>query len=244
MNDFTYVPENYTKRLSIVVPYRNRAEHLAQFLPHMLSYFGRDKLDRRISVTINIIEQVSPLDFNRGKLKNVGFDLTRKQGDYVCFHDVDYLPIWADYSWSKTPQRLIWHGLTLRENYDKFFGGVVLFDNAAFEAVNGYPNCYWGWGPEDLELGYRCGFAGSGFGKRDGTYFALPHPHAGFAKPGVHTPEAQRSHKVFAERKNKLAELQKTDGLTDLRYSLVEKRNIVLKGETLKNCFHYLVKID
>ena len=103
-------PQRYIRKLNIVVPYRNRAEHLSQFIPHMLSYFSRDKLDKAISFTINIVEQVSPSLFNRGKLKNAGFDLTRKNGDYVCFHDVDYLPIWADYSWSpkSRPADLAW----------------------------------------------------------------------------------------------------------------------------------------
>jgi len=35
----------YAKRLAIVVPYRDRAEHLARFVPHMVAYFERDKLD-------------------------------------------------------------------------------------------------------------------------------------------------------------------------------------------------------
>jgi hypothetical protein len=47
----------YAKRLAIVVPYRDRAEHLAKFVPHIATYFQRDKLDRQIPVTINIIEQ-------------------------------------------------------------------------------------------------------------------------------------------------------------------------------------------
>ena len=40
-------PADYARRLAIVVPYRDRAEHLARFLPHMVTYFERDKLDRR-----------------------------------------------------------------------------------------------------------------------------------------------------------------------------------------------------
>ena len=38
----------YAKRLAIVVPYRDRAEHLSRFVPHMVTYFQRDKLDRQI----------------------------------------------------------------------------------------------------------------------------------------------------------------------------------------------------
>ena len=33
----------YSKRLAVVVPYRNRADHLAKFVPHVAAYFERDK---------------------------------------------------------------------------------------------------------------------------------------------------------------------------------------------------------
>lgn len=234
----------YRKKLNIVVPYRNRAEHLRKFVPHVLSYFSRDKLDKLISFTINIVEQVSPAPFNRGKLKNAGFDITRKNGDYVCFHDVDYLPIWADYSWSSNPTRLIWHGLNLKEDHDKFFGGVVLLDNDVFQKVNGYPNCYWGWGPEDLELGIRCRFAGYDIEKRDGTYSALPHKHDGFERPGLHTPEARQMLELFNERKKNLQQFANEDGLRSLTYSLVDRQHFLLNGKPAKNVVHYKVKLD
>jgi hypothetical protein len=28
--------------------------------------------------------------------------------------------MWADYSWSPNPARLIWHGLTLKEDWNNF----------------------------------------------------------------------------------------------------------------------------
>jgi hypothetical protein len=33
----------HSKRLAIVVPDRDRAEHLAKFVPHVAAYFERDK---------------------------------------------------------------------------------------------------------------------------------------------------------------------------------------------------------
>lgn len=237
-------PSRYAKKLNIIVPYRDRAEHLSAFIPHMSGYFTRDKLDKNIQVMIHIVEQVSPAPFNRGKLKNAGFDLTRRDGDYVCFHDVDYLPIWADYSWSPNPVRVIWHGLTLKENYDNFFGGVVLMDNAVFQKANGYPNCYWGWGPEDLELGQRCRLAGHELEKRDGTFSALPHRHAGFESPGKHTPEARQTSSLHKERMKDFAHHAHTDGLNSLSYQLVDRRNVVLGGKSVSNILHHKVKLD
>jgi hypothetical protein len=138
--------DRYGKPLAIIVPYRNRAEHLSRFIPHILAYFERDKLDRQIPISIHIIEQSGSAPFNSGKIKNCGYILARDHADYVCFHDIDYLPIWADYSWSPTPARLVWYGLRMRENWEKFFGAVVLFDKAAFEHVNGYPIMFIGVG--------------------------------------------------------------------------------------------------
>ena len=76
-----------------------------------------------------------------------------------------------------------------------------MFDKPAFEHVNGYPNVYWGWGCEDLELGRRCHLAGLGFDKRDGTYLALPHPHAGYTAAGARTEEAEQTHVLFQKRR-------------------------------------------
>jgi len=238
------LPERrYDKRLAIVVPYRERAEHLQKFLPHVKAYFERDKLDRRIGVTIHIVEQSGHAPFNRGMVKNAGYQLVKDSADYVCFHDVDYLPIWADYGWSAQPARLIWHGLALQEDWQRFFGGVVLFDNAAFERVNGYPNAYWGWGPEDLELGFRCDLAGHGFERRDGTYAALPHANAGFSAPGVYSEEARRTHALWAERRLRLDRIMAEDGLETLKFTTVRQTRVTLEGEDRPLVFHHLVDI-
>jgi len=237
------VTARYNKRLAIIVPFRDRAEHLGKFVPHLATYFQRDKLDRHIAFSIHVVEQSGTAIFNRGRLRNCGYALARDSADYVCFHDVDYLPLWADYSWSARPARLAWHGLTLPEDPEFFFGAVVLFDKAAFEHVNGYPNVYWGWGCEDLELGRRCHLAGLGFDKRDGTYLALPHPHAGYTKAGARTEEAERTRATFLQRRSRFAEFMLSDGLSNLKFELLDKRPIAVDGQILPHSFHYLVDI-
>ena len=136
------VPEvaaRYGRRLAIVVPYRDRAEHLSQLLPHFQTYFQRDKLDSFLKVSFHVVEQAGTGPFNLGKVRNCGYMLSRDDSDYTCFHDVDYLPIWADYSWTPTAARLIWHGLRLPEDPEYFFGAANLFDNSVFEKLNGFP---------------------------------------------------------------------------------------------------------
>lgn len=57
-----------------------------------------------------IVEQTPGLPFNRGALKNSDFLLGRETRDYTCFHDVDYLPIWADRSHVDRPTPILWFG--------------------------------------------------------------------------------------------------------------------------------------
>src|SRR5262245_39454385 len=114
------------KRLAVLVPYRDREAHLAEFVPHMRQFLSA----QGIPFQIVIIEQADPKPFNRGKLLNVGFSLVKDEVDYVCFHDVDMLPIAADYSYCETPTHLAAQveqfGWDLP--YPEYFGGVVLFD--------------------------------------------------------------------------------------------------------------------
>jgi N-terminal region of glycosyl transferase group 7 len=98
-----------TRRLHIVVPYRDRETHLRAFLPHMRSYFSWDESGWDIPYWVTIVEQEEGLPFNRGAIKNIGF-LLAQDSDYTCFHDIDYLPVSADYSWAESPTGIVWFG--------------------------------------------------------------------------------------------------------------------------------------
>jgi N-terminal region of glycosyl transferase group 7/N-terminal domain of galactosyltransferase len=236
--------ENYQKRLAIVVPYRERAEHLAQFIPHMRSYFERDKLDRLIPYQVHIVEQLGSQPFNRGYLCNIGFRTAAAASDYTVFHDVDYLPIWADYSYTDKPCRLIWYGLMLQENYDTFFGAVIGFPNEQFSAVNGFSNEYWGWGAEDKELMLRCRLHGIEFGKRDGSYLALPHQHNGRDRFGVLNAVARKCQIHFARRQKNLKYHEARDGLNSLKFEIASTERIAADGKDLENFFHHKVILN
>jgi hypothetical protein len=156
-------------------------------------YFTRDKIDRDLSVTIAVVEQPAGAKFNRGLIKNIGFKLLCNTVDYVCFHDVDYLPIWADYRRPDLPTMIVWDG-TSRRLIDpgqpnkgwvttdplSCFGGVVLMENQQFERANGYPTQYWGWGFEDQELRRRLEWAGYQIQHRKGTFTPLDHVCEGY----------------------------------------------------------------
>jgi hypothetical protein len=137
-------------KLGIIVPYRNRLEHLEVFKKHIKEYF----LKTNIKYELIIVEQYDDKPFNRGKLLNIGFLAAEQLGcDYVVFHDVDMLPINVDYSYSNIPIHLA----TNITSNKRYFGGVTLFPINLFKEINGFPNEYWGWGFEDDELLRRCG---------------------------------------------------------------------------------------
>lgn len=221
-------------KLSIIVPYRDRPEHLQQFMPHLVAYFQRDKVDKDIPVNITIVEQAPGSLFNRGALRNVGVKLN-PDADYYCFHDVDYLPIWADYSFAETPTRIIWYGADVKpiapgsaemipERYEAFFGGVILMNRAHVLRVNGYPNGYWGWGWEDAELRARCIAEDIPVKYRDGTFEALPHVNAGFTAGLKPTPENEQNHarlNAVVEQLRRGETPYRQDGLSSLRYEII-----------------------
>ena len=104
-------PADYAARLAIIIPYRNREEHLKRILPHLVTFFERDRFARAIPYEVHIVEQAPGKLFNRGALINAGFALAHRNADYVVLHDVDYLPVWADYSRVHEPTSLIAYGV-------------------------------------------------------------------------------------------------------------------------------------
>jgi xylosylprotein 4-beta-galactosyltransferase len=235
---------NYAKRLAIIVPYRDRAEHLARFLPHMVTYFERDKLDRAIAYSIDVVEQLGDARFNRGALLNAGVRIARREADYFCFHDVDYLPIWADYSYVPRPTRLVWHGLDPHTDYASFFGAVVAFNRGDFERINGYSNDYWGWGYEDDDLRTRCGNANLSLAFRDGTYSTLAHPHQGFNDDATPTPSATATAKTFTAKLLAGASVFSREGLSTLDFRVEETAVWTRNGQPQPHIRHHKIALD
>jgi N-terminal region of glycosyl transferase group 7/N-terminal domain of galactosyltransferase len=229
------------KRMAIIVPYRDRAEHLAAFLPHVRRFLRESDALQKAEHTIHVVEQLGTSWFNRGKLLNAGFVLARAHADYFVFHDVDYLPTSADYGWVDRPTRLIWHGLVLREDYDRFFGAVVALNEEHFRSINGFSNEYWGWGPEDVDLRLRCEARGLPIARRDGTYVALPHRHNGFVAPGVHGEQAIATHRLFRERLPRFEEHCAMDGLCTLEMAVEWSRT--LDDDRSPRVYHHGVRI-
>jgi hypothetical protein len=178
---------NQKEKLTVLIPYRDRKDNIDIFIPYfhnfMKNYFSN------IIYDIVIIEQGNDKLFNKGLLYNAGFILTSGQTDYYAFHDVDQLPISANYSYPKLPIHLCVNvfnqnnnGL-LKNNYSPDFnhkGGSVLISKEDFIIANGYSNNYWGWGAEDNDFVCRLNFVNNtlyryGKNNENGYYLALNH---------------------------------------------------------------------
>jgi hypothetical protein len=233
-------------RLGIVIPFRDRESHLSAFLPHTVAYFERDKADRAVDVRFLIVEQPPGLPFNRGLMVNIGFQILRHEIDYVCFHDVDYLPMWADYSYPDKPSMLVGYGLEpppfqhfFIEEPTKFFSAVVLLQNAHVERVNGYSNDYWGWGHEDLDFVRRLDAVGLARDYRNGTFTGLDHDRSGHSWDAngafVQGPISQFNWNIYCARGSKrMKDVWRNDGLSSLRFTQIERAPINI-GKTSRD---------
>jgi len=139
-------------KLALIVPYRDRQDHLNVFIPHMTKFLQNKGID----YTIFVAEQADERPFNYGKLCNAVINEISDEYTYFCFHDVDMLPLTddCDYGYPETPIHLATN-VEAHNNelpYPQYFGGVILINREDFENSNGYSNEYWGYGFEDLDL--------------------------------------------------------------------------------------------
>ena len=136
-------------KLGVIVPFRNRYEHLREFKKSIVEYLESKNIDFKII----IVEQDNAKLFNRGMLCNIGFIEAQKENcDYIVIHDIDMIPVDVDYSYSNVPVHLATDNIP----FESYFGGMTLFPTDIFEKINGFSNLYWGWGFEDDDLRYRC----------------------------------------------------------------------------------------
>ena len=222
-----------TDKLGIVVPYRDRKDHLSQFVPHICDFFTGDK-HNSIDVRVVIVEQPPGLPFNRGLICNIGYRIVCGHVGFVCFHDVDYLPVSANYSWPALPTMIIRHGFEFQAvhgryvklNMKELFSAVVMLQNRHFEWANGYPNDYWDWGYEDLDLKQRLAAVGLSTEYRDGTFLPLLHVHQGSNPDGTPTQAKQRNSGQFVRRWSPPSTLWEQEGLNSTDFSITHREVI------------------
>lgn len=77
--------------VAIIVPYRDRSDHLPIFLLNIHPFL----INQNLQYAIFVVEQTPGNQFNRGTLLNIGVVEALKTGHWDCvvFHDVDLLPL-------------------------------------------------------------------------------------------------------------------------------------------------------
>jgi len=229
-----WYPHNCTARhkVAIVIPYRDRHEHLATLLYHLHPILQRQQLDYRIYV----VEQAGNETFNKGVLMNAGVREALKEGDFHCFvfHDVDLIP--EDdrnlYSCPYAPRHMSVavdkFNYTLPYSY--LVGGVFAISKAHFVVVNGYSNLYWGWGGEDDDMAHRLKFHNLHIIRPPesiGRYTMIKHNHRSESPNNVRSA-LLRMAKRRASR----------DGLNSVRYQVTAKEDALLYTRILVEIGH------
>lgn len=208
--------------LSIIVPYRNREEHLSKFIPHMQMFLNKFN----IKYNLFIVEQIDNKPFNRGKLLNIGFNETKHDHDYFCFHDIDMLPVNfdCDYSYIDGACRIS-HFVSQFEFIPRpeseFGGGVIMINKESFEKVNGFSNNYWGWGVEDNDFSERCRRNNIIPFFRKGRFLSLTHEPNGDTLgklPSIETIKNREYFKSIIKNEHFF-----DSGISDLNYKLEKK---------------------
>ncbi|NXX87690.1 B4GT6 galactosyltransferase, partial [Centropus bengalensis] len=171
-------------KVAILIPFRNRHEHLPIFFRHLIPILQKQRLE----FAFYVVEQTGTQPFNRAMLFNVGFKEAMKDAvwDCIIFHDVDHLPENDRnyYGCGEMPR----HFAAKLDKYmyilpyNEFFGGVSGLTVEQFKKINGFPNAFWGWGGEDDDLWNRVHYAGYNVTRPEGDlgkYKSIPHHHRG-----------------------------------------------------------------
>ncbi|SFV65482.1 putative UDPgalactose-glucose galactosyltransferase [hydrothermal vent metagenome] len=215
------------KKLTLIVPYRNRKEHLKEFLPFIQKLLNEQKIDYEIIIA----EQDDTLPFNRAKLMNIAVLHTAKESAYFIFHDVDALPYNVDYRFCNQTVKTfnyIKRELEYEEYPQTVFGGVTLVPKDIFYDINGFANNYWQWGKEDDDFLLRHLFKGYvPFYDTKGKLDMLPHPRALMTdSSGNHTTDkkilqqnkklSDKNKQIFSKFKRGITSQEK-DGINSVK---------------------------
>jgi len=232
------------KKLTLIIPYRNRKEHLEKFLPFIQNVL----IEQNIDYEIIIAEQDDKHFFNRAKLMNVAALHADKESDYFIFHDVDALPHNVDYRYCNQTVKTF-NYIKREKEYEEYpqtvFGGVTLVPKNIFYDINGFSNNYWQWGKEDDDFLLRHLLKGYiPFFDTVGKLDMLPHPRALMAdNEGNETKDkkilqknkqlSNQNKKIFSRFKRGLTS-QENDGINNVKDYVITSTTFKDRIKTIK----------
>ncbi|XP_071341565.1 beta-1,4-galactosyltransferase 1-like [Trachinotus anak] len=210
-------------KVAVIIPFRNRHEHLTHWLYYLHPILRRQQLDYGVYV----INQYGEGTFNRAKLMNVGYAEALKEYDYECFvfSDVDLIPMDDRniYRCFDKPRHLAvaMDKFGFKLPYNNFFGGVASLSKDNYLKINGFPNTYWGWGGEDDDIYRRIIHRGMSVSRPNlvmGRYRMIRHERDMHNEVNPANPDKLHLTKQTMDR----------DGFNSLKYTVKEIRKDIL----------------
>lgn len=204
-------------KVAIIIPFRNRQEHLKYWLYYLHPILQRQQLDYGIYV----INQAGEFMFNRAKLLNIGFQEALKDYDYNCFvfSDVDLIPMDDRNTYRCFPQprhiSVAMDKFGFNLPYVQYFGGVSALSKQQLLTINGFPNNYWGWGGEDDDIFNRLVFKG----------MSISRPNAIIGRCRMIRHTRDKKNEPNPQRFDRIAHTKETmfsDGLNSLTYNVLD----------------------
>ncbi|KAL0974250.1 hypothetical protein UPYG_G00217710 [Umbra pygmaea] len=214
------------QKVAIIIPFRNRDEHLRFWLYYLHPILQRQQLDYGVYVINQDGEEV----FNRAKLLNIGYAEALKEYDYDCFvfSDVDLIPMDDRnlYKCFSQPRHLSvsMDKFGFRLPYNQYFGGVSSMSKEQFLKINGFPNNYWGWGGEDDDIYNRLSSKG----------MSISRPSGAVGRCRMIRHDRDKKNEDNPQRFDRIAHTRETmnkDGIKTLSYKVVrvEKEQLYTK---------------
>lgn len=211
------------QKVAIIIPFRNREEHLKYWLYYLHPILQRQQLDYGIYV----INQDGDETFNRAKLLNIGYAEALKEYDYNCFvfSDVDLIPMddRNTYKCFSQPRHLSvsMDKFGFRLPYNQYFGGVSSLSKEQYLKINGFPNNYWGWGGEDDDIYNRVASKG----------MSISRPTGEIGKCRMIRHNRDKMNDPNPQRFNRIAHTRETmykDGINSLKYQVLSIQKLDL----------------
>jgi len=135
----------------IIIPYRDREEHLSQFKTETIPLLKEGLKD----FLVLVVEQDDAKPFNRGALLNIGFKELGEHSNYIITHDVDFYPSLKTIKSLYTAEVKEYSILGIYTSSWGTLAPIIKLTTTSYSSLNGFPNDFWGWGVEDKAIKNR-----------------------------------------------------------------------------------------
>ena len=204
----------------IIIPYRAREKHLKYFIENTVPLLQKHIPNGKVVV---VEQDWNNKLFNRGCLLNIGVKEYENKTVHCMTHDVDINPF------EETILKYYVDPIadnTIKGIYTSVcntLGGIIKMQSKTFFDINGFPNDIWGWGHEDKALQNRAEFKKLSIEKN--ILNNDPNQSKYLLRFDDIKDRVPCRNKNYFNRHSNAQEIS-SNGLNDLKYKILEKRDI------------------